>query len=253
MGILRHGIQAHGVIPITAVSSSSASYRERVMLTNPIRYYPLWETSGTVATELIAADDGTYARNVTTMGTGAGIGDGYTAPLFDGTNDYINILSAALNTAFDGDEFTLSLWVRVSAVGIWTDGLDHTLFRMRVDANNQLSVAKPSTNSRLLWVYESNNVILSGAQTELSTTTWMNYALRVTRTGDGVRAWLSGVEIGSATAIDVANAWTGNLAVGANVIGAGATTPVGPSSFYIAHVALFPVLSVSQILLLAAL
>ena len=225
MGILRHGIQAHGVIPITAVSSSSASYRERVMLTNPIRYWPLWEPSGTVATELIAADNGTYARDVATMTTGAGIGDGHTAPLFDGTNDFVNIYSAALNTAFSGAAGSVLIWARVSAAGVWTDGTARTLLGIRADGNNYIRLNKATTNNQLEWFYVANGTVESNTSVALSGTlstfsVGMTWDANAGANGEVVY-YLNGAS-GGATDTDL-GAWAWALSASECLIGAPAT------------------------------
>ena len=106
----------------------------------PIAYWPLSESSGTNAVneQGTAARDGTFARNVTTMGTGTGIGDGNTAPDFDGTNDYCDVYSVSFRDAFNGAEGTVSLWAQVSGVGIWTDSTRHDLVMLYADASNYM-------------------------------------------------------------------------------------------------------------------
>lgn len=70
------------------------AYSPKVLATSPKRYWPLWDLSGTAATELIAGDNGTY--NGVTLNQ-PGIGDGRRSAFFDSV-DYCTIYSAALST-----------------------------------------------------------------------------------------------------------------------------------------------------------
>ena len=76
-----------------------------------IAYWPLWETSGTVATDVSGnARHGAHvndALNNLTFPFGRGI------PHFDGTNDYINAYTTGLRDAFSGAEGFVSAWVRM--------------------------------------------------------------------------------------------------------------------------------------------
>ena len=71
------------------------------------------------------------------------------APAFDGTNSYVNIYSASLNTAFSGSAGTFLCWAKVSGAGVWTDAAWRNLITLRVDASNYVEIAKSSTNNRL--------------------------------------------------------------------------------------------------------
>jgi len=97
---------------------TAPAYWERVMATDPIAYWPLWETSGTVARCLInPAQNGAYNSNVSGWPPGPGIGDGNTAPFFDGTNDYVNPFSVTFRGRFNGAEGTVMIWAKVANVG----------------------------------------------------------------------------------------------------------------------------------------
>lgn len=70
-----------------AGSSGAMGYADSVLSDDPVIYYRLGESSGTVATDLgSAGNDGTYAGSPT-LGIAGISGDGNTAVSFDGTND----------------------------------------------------------------------------------------------------------------------------------------------------------------------
>ena len=74
------GIQAHR--RRQDLLHGGQNYIDRVLASGPIAYWPLWEMSGTVAQDLVAnlrapdpgSLDGTYARDVSVMGTGTSTG-----------------------------------------------------------------------------------------------------------------------------------------------------------------------------------
>ena len=99
--------------------------------------------------------DGTYSSDVSTWPVGTGIGDGSTAPQFDGTNDYNDVFSATLQGAFNGEEGTISVWAKVSGSGVWTDGARREVFRIldTTDYQELIWIEKNSTNNQLWYRY----------------------------------------------------------------------------------------------------
>lgn len=89
--------------------AQGTTYRQAVASTRPSGYWPLDETSGSVAADASGGGrDGTY--------TGATL-DSYTlaggaAPGFDGVNDRVFISS--LESIFNAPAFSVSLWMRVA-------------------------------------------------------------------------------------------------------------------------------------------
>ena len=102
---------------------------QKVLALGPIAYWPLTETSGTVAHCLVnPAQNGTYSSNVATWPVGAGIGDGNTAPIFDGANDWVQAFSATLAAAWAANCPTtgaVMIWTKAANLGMWTDGAIH--------------------------------------------------------------------------------------------------------------------------------
>ena len=89
------------------------SYTNKVLgidLANLIGYWPMNEAAGTDALDASPeSNDGTYNSDVSGWPPGTGIGDGNTAPTFDGTNDYNDLETAAIFADFDGDHGTVAM------------------------------------------------------------------------------------------------------------------------------------------------
>jgi hypothetical protein len=94
-------------------SASGSSYESTVSGDGPIGYWPMRDTSGTTATELIAGRNGTYHGSIV-LGSAAGIpGDsGTTAALFDGSTTYMSLPSYEWLT---GGDYTVEGWVYLTS------------------------------------------------------------------------------------------------------------------------------------------
>ena len=103
-------------------------------------YWPMWEGSGSVS-EDISSQGNTGAYTGVELGQ-AGIGDGRSCPLFDGTNDFNNVYSAGLDADFSNAEGTLAICGKVSAAGVWTDAAIRNLFSLAADGANFIEMRK---------------------------------------------------------------------------------------------------------------
>ncbi len=127
-------------VPAAGPALVIGDYWERVLSIRPanlIGYWPLWETQGVTVT-----DQGENGLDGTATGVAwgqPGIGDGLTAPRFDGAGDAIDLSSPALGAAFDGDEGTLLLWLKPAHAALWGDGVTRYALDIRVDGNNRVS------------------------------------------------------------------------------------------------------------------
>ena len=179
-----------GAMPIAV----GLPYAEKVLSYSPIAYWQLNETSGTAAVcSVNAAQNGTYARNVTTMGTGTGIGDGNTAPDFDGTNDSVDIYSTTFRDAFDGVKGTVSIWAKVYHVNLWTDGLTKRVIEIRADAQNYIEIFRtPAASNSLRFAYEAGDERENQDEAGLSLITWMHLAITWAKSPEKFGAYLNG-------------------------------------------------------------
>ena len=214
----------------------NVQYMQRVLATDPIAYWMQDEKQGLVSYDMVTArSDG--ARNGAYTGPTLGqpgIGDGRTAPLYDGALDYADIYSVALNAAFNGQAVTIMAWIRVSAAGVWTDGNTRMVMRLRVDANNFMQIVKVVPNGTMNWQYVAGGV--SKARTVATfagRTEWIPVALTADRAADEVRAYADGIQAG-ATLVGL-GVWAGNLDPVFTLMGASTQVPNSPWDGWLAH------------------
>ena len=105
--------------PATPTSSPiQSSYRDTVLADQPIAYWRLGETSGTVAADQRGQRPGSYAGAPTLGATGASPRDTDRATTFNGVNEYVSVPDAGSFTPLVGTAGKLSLeaWVKVNAL-----------------------------------------------------------------------------------------------------------------------------------------
>jgi len=212
-------------------------YREKVLGTQPtnlIAYWPLNETSGSVASNCqgIAARNGTY-KNVT-LGE-PGIGDGWTCPYF--TNACVNIYSASLNSSYNPIEGTVMAWVKVTPAA-WTDGANRTAVCLDTSSDLvQVDIGKYSGTDRFKWFYRQIPGNYSRIYKTTSETNWVCVAATWSySSGEWIGYW-DGSE--DATRSGVTNT-VGNLVANNTAIGAYRSSDCAiPWHGWIAHVAIW--------------
>jgi hypothetical protein len=217
------------------------SYQGRVLSTGPIAYWPLNETSGTEAINygsLGTAANGTLgaAGAAPTLGAIAAPGGGL-APSFDGSNDTINIYTAALNTSFPRTLGSMSIWWKVSAAGVWTDGTVNTLYRCFVDASNYVILRKSATNNVVEFFYNAGGTSETLTSTAYNNTSWNMMALTWTDAGDEVKWYNNGSQTG-ATQTGIGT-FSGNLSTLDTAIGSAGTPASEVWSGNLAHAAIW--------------
>ncbi len=211
------------------VTTAAAAYDARVMATSPLRYNKLNETSGTAIVDSSGnAYTGTYTGVDLANTDSPFLPD--KAPLWDGTNDYGAIYSAAFATAFSFDEITIMLWAKVSAAAVWTDGVDRYLFRIRRDASNFFSMHRTTTNNTIEMVRAggaTTKTVTAGSQSD---TGWVCYAISASIAGGGLltagdmRVYKNGTQLGTTQTGNISGA-SGVLSSTQTALGAVSTTP----------------------------
>ncbi len=225
----RMGGPAQLVYPISPWSFYAAKVAA-IASSNLIAYWPLWEASGTVATDIGgSALNGAYTG--VTLGQ-QGIGDGRTSPLFDGANDYCNIYSAALAAAFNGAEGTFVSWFKVANAGVWTDGAFHSICRLQADASNQIVIDKSSTNNVLRMIYTAGGTQKISTPSN-SSTGFLCVAMTWSKSADQMIPYVNGVA--TQAALTGLGVWAGALAATTTTLGASSTVPALVWSGYLAH------------------
>jgi len=214
-------------------------YAEKVIGYGPIAYWPLWELSGTVAQCLInPAQNGTYSSNVATWPVGAGIGDGYTSPQFDGANDYVNVRTATLEGLLNagGAECSAMIWAKMSAVGVWTDGAFHGCFRFRDTAADYFYAQKTNVNNQFEMAWAGGGTIENNIEAGMVTVGWEHIVITRSQAADQVNYYRNGALLATDVTIGV---WASAGVWENQVIGAVTTLPNAPWSGALAHCALW--------------
>lgn len=215
-----------------------ASYTVKVKALLPIAYWPMAETSGTVITDESGnGRNGAYKASGEPLLGQTGIGDGRTAPLFDGTNDFANVFSASLQGAFNGAEGTLAIWFKVSAAGVWTDGVTRRLMYFQVDANNRVRFEKSTTNNQIAAVYTAGGTAKSVLWNNAGPTSLQHLAVTWSKSADQMKFYANGVQIG-ATQTGLGT-WVGSLVSTTTEVGASDTSGNNPWSGNLAHAAVW--------------
>jgi hypothetical protein len=207
---------------------------------NLIAYWPLNETSGTNAVNMegTAARDAPYNSDVSTWPVATGIGDGGTAPTYDGTNDSVNIYSASLDGVFDGSEFTISLWFKVSAVGVWTDGANRTAILIGTDTpGNVIEFEKSAVGNRLDFEYTAGSTTKLVSRGSTTSTDWIHLAMTVSAGADEMKAYYNGSQTGATQT--TLGTWADALKTTSCAIGSAGGVPAEVTNGYIAHVAIW--------------
>jgi hypothetical protein len=216
-----------------ALFRSKASYKNRILLTDPQVYFPLDETSGTTIVNygsLGTPANGSYS-GVSLRGWPGPFGS--SAPYFDGANDYANIASAAFAAAFNADRGTYFAWARAYDAGVWTDGLDRYILMLLADNDNKFVLNKSATNNTIC-LGRKYDTHWSLVTTNLSLTTWFSVALTWSVDDNQVKAYINGSQVGGTLAT---GAFAGSLVL--DIVGAANTTPNNVWNGYIAHLAVW--------------
>ena len=183
--------------PGRALVGGGGTYNDLVMGTGPIAYWPQSESSGLTAYCLTnPAMNGTY--------TGVTLADdntgpfGTPAPRYDGVNDYLNVLTAALIAALDGDEGTFAMWVRMANAGVWTDGTNRFGVWWAVPGNDDyISMGKPVNNTWRMR-YSGNGVIktVDAAIGVATGASWFHAAITWSKAADEFKGYINGAQVG---------------------------------------------------------
>jgi Concanavalin A-like lectin/glucanases superfamily len=185
------------------VGSSGTNYETTITGDTPLIYYPMKETSGTTAVDLIAGRNGTYTAGVT-LGSLAGIpGDTScsgvcTAPVFNGSTSYLGAPSFDYfpNTPY----YTIELWVNTNSA----PGVQKGLI-----ANSAMGCIDWQANVGGMGCF-SPAAIFTGLTGSFAANTW--YQLVMTHNASGITVYLNGVAVPVGS--DVTHGTFENLAVG---------------------------------------
>jgi len=213
------------------------SYSDAVLAVDPSHLIALWklnEIGGTTAADSSGNGySGTYnapTLNATTFT------DGSPAPSFDGINDYVDVYSSGLASAFSASEGTFFAWVKVASSGTWSDASTRYVLRFQASSSNFVYLAKTTTANRLQAAYGAGGTTKS-VNTAYSGTGWFSYAITWSKSADQVKVYLNGSQDGSTqTGLGT---FSGSLGSANAVIGAQSTGAGSPWSGNLSYVMLF--------------
>lgn len=183
---------------------------------NLIAYWPLREAAGVVAENIegTVARNGTYARDVSVMGTQDGIGDGNTAPTFDGANDVVDIYSASLAAAWDQSESSVMIWLKPDT---WAGGVVKKFFRLFVDANNTMKAEHTGASNNIETKIENGAVNEFQIWAAGPSTDWQTLIMTNSQANDRAIVYGNGINVAQNAGLGV---WAGPLSVVRTLIGA---------------------------------
>ncbi len=211
------------------------TYADKVLGYGPIAYWPLWEAAGGVANCLVnPLQDGAYTG--VTLGQ-PGIGDGNTSPYFDGAIDYANIYSVALNTAWNGDEYSIAVWCKVLNAAVWADPTVDEVIRIAADGNNYVAPQKMPGPNQFRMADVAGGAFLHQVVNPFSDTEWFHIVHTHSLSSNEIKLYINAVQQG-VTLAGLA-AWAGALSVTTCCIGAQNTVPNQPWNGWIAHAAVW--------------
>lgn len=243
-------------IPVYVVAGALVlAYTEKVYSIAPLNLLAYWPQADAAGATVMADESGNNRSGVykaagePLLGQ-LGIGDGRTAALYDGTNDYGNAFTASLQSAFNSSEGTVAQWVKVSAAGVWTDATTRRTLQFQADANNLIRFGRGTVNNQFVGAYTAGGVTSSVVVTTAGPTGWVHWALTWSKSADAMKLYMNGVQQG-ATQTGLGT-WAGNLAATTTCLGANGTAGANPWSGFIAHAAIWnSALSAAQIAQLA--
>lgn len=174
-------------------SSAKKSYASKVKNlfgSSLVAYWPLNETSGTDAIDASGnSRAGVYSGAVLASAAGPTVCGADMAPYFDGSNDFVNVYSLALN-GISKAELTLAGWSKVNAAADWTDGAYKQIIDLR--AIGYIFIRKSSSGNEINMNYNGKSIPCA-----LTVTTWFHWAMVVSVAGDYLRAYINGAKVGA--------------------------------------------------------
>jgi hypothetical protein len=185
-----------------------------------IAYFPLSESSGTVARDISANNNGTYS-NVSLANK---IGHNKKpVPYFDGSTSYVDIYSAGLNTKFNGNSGAILQWIQVYDLATYTDTVRRYSELLFADANNNVLIYKSESANTIVGrriAASTSKLVTYAASSNLG---WMRVCLSWSISPDELKLFVNGAQAGTTQTGN--GSWTGALSSNFCIIGASSKVP----------------------------
>ena len=188
-------------ITVTEPGPNLPDYLDALLALNPIAYWPVNETNGTVADDTVGNIDGIYRNGVVLGGTGAITNSSDTAITLDGNNDYLEIPH---DNDFELAAGSVAVWINPTN----TNG-PQTLFSKDssgFDDGGHFSLSLQGDRLELRSQSDSESRILRSDSGLITANTWQQIV--VTWGANGTRIYHNGVEVAEDT--QSAFGWSGN-------------------------------------------
>lgn len=223
-------------------------YSAKVLSTAPanlLAYWKLDETSGSTANDSSGnSRNGTYS-GVTLNGTT--FLDGTPAPTMAGTSNYVNLYSSSFAGAWNGQEFTVSLFCRCPN---WTDGTERRVLHLLATGGNLLVFRKAVANNQFEVIYIAGSVDRVVTQTSFAPGGFFSVVVTASLSANQFKVYFDGVQAGSTQTVGT---WAGSLDPAQCAIGGRGASATNPWRDSAAHVAVWNTpLSAADAALLAA-
>lgn len=147
---------------------------------------------------------------------------------FDAINDFVNLYSADLNSAFNPAAGSIKIAGKKTA---W-DTTKRQFFIFAVDANNRVEVYTDTVLGDLVFRYVAGGTAKSVTVSSLTTTNNMLIEITWDTVADQMKAYINGAIQGTQTGLGV---WVGNLAATTCTAGASSTSGGNPHNGYLSH------------------
>jgi len=180
------------------------TYADKVLLYSPIGYWKLDESSGTDV--LDSSGNAFHGTESGITWSADGIGDGNTAALFDGNNDYADVFGAGLAAAWNTTQGTLLAWFYNTDAEL---GLRMVASFDEADAGDYAQIYQSSTQRGGVKLGGNSEASAAGV-----TNAWRAIALAWNVTGNVRRFSIDGETKAASAAtlsgvLDLAHAWIG--------------------------------------------
>lgn len=205
------------LIAVVPVCAAPTTYVQKVLgldLTNLLAYWPMNEASGSTANDASGnGRTGTYSGATLDFEPGP---DGGPAPRFDGINDYLNVFSASLQSAWNANQGSITAWVRVNTASVWSDGLARRAVYIGLDASNLVTLCRGGTNNM-----QGTRIAAGTNKVSIGVvgpgTGWVHLAITWDQANDQFKYYQNGVQSGGTqTGIGTFSVTPTTMLVGAN-------------------------------------